>query len=52
MSDEDRNEGETLTVLGDSAYGTGDLREQLTAQGHALAVKPPCCARPYLPVAR
>ncbi|MEW2632872.1 hypothetical protein AB0903_14760 [Streptomyces sp. NPDC048389] len=27
-------------MLGDSAYGTGDLREQLTAQGHVLVVKP------------
>ncbi|UIX32872.1 IS1182 family transposase [Streptomyces sp. GQFP] len=30
-----------LTVLGDSAYGTGDLREQLQATGHTLVIKPP-----------
>ncbi|MGW3728705.1 IS1182 family transposase [Streptomyces sp. NPDC000851] len=30
-----------LTVLGDSAYGTGDLREQLQAAGHTLVIKPP-----------
>ncbi|WP_326793719.1 IS1182 family transposase (plasmid) [Streptomyces sp. NBC_00841] len=41
QADKDHSEGETLTVLGDSAYGTGDLREQLTAQGHVLVVKPP-----------
>lgn len=28
-------------MLGDSAYGTGHLREQLQADGHALVVKPP-----------
>ncbi|WP_432034702.1 IS1182 family transposase [Streptomyces antibioticus] len=33
-------EGE-LTVLGDSAYGTGDLRAQLQADGHTLVIKPP-----------
>jgi IS5 family transposase len=31
----------TLTVLGDAAYGTGDLRERLLADGHALVIKPP-----------
>jgi hypothetical protein len=40
-ADEDQSEGEPLTVLGDSAYGTGDLREQLTTQGHTPVVKPP-----------
>jgi hypothetical protein len=29
-----------LTVLGDTAYGTGDLREHLHAQGHDLVLKP------------
>lgn len=31
----------TLTVLGDSAYGTGELREQLQVAGHTLVIKPP-----------
>ncbi|MET7495775.1 transposase [Streptomyces sp900116325] len=30
-----------LTVLGDSAYGTGDLRMRLEADGHTLVIKPP-----------
>jgi hypothetical protein len=30
-----------LTVLGDSAYGTGDLRIRLQAEGPALVIKPP-----------
>ncbi|GAA3370046.1 hypothetical protein GCM10020367_15120 [Streptomyces sannanensis] len=30
-----------LTVLGDAAYGTGDLREHLQAQGHDPVLKPP-----------
>jgi IS5 family transposase len=30
-----------LTVLGDAAYGTGDLRERLRAGGHAAVIKPP-----------
>jgi transposase len=30
-----------LTVLGDSAYGTGDLRAHLQADGHTLVIKPP-----------
>jgi hypothetical protein len=30
-----------LTVLGDTAYGTGELREHLTAGGHAAVIKPP-----------
>lgn len=33
-------EGE-LTVLGDTAYGTGELRQRLQADGHALVIKPP-----------
>lgn len=37
LADED---GE-LTVLGDSAYGTGDLRAHLQADGHSLVIKPP-----------
>ncbi|GAA4854570.1 hypothetical protein GCM10023235_66700 [Kitasatospora terrestris] len=31
----------TLTVLGDTAYGTGDLREALEDDGHTLIIKPP-----------
>jgi hypothetical protein len=30
-----------LTVLGDTAYGTGELREHLQASGHAAVIKPP-----------
>jgi hypothetical protein len=30
-----------LTVLGDAAYGTGDLRRRLRAGGHAAVIKPP-----------
>ncbi|MCX4515824.1 IS1182 family transposase [Streptomyces sp. NBC_01619] len=37
----DEEEGTELTVLGDSAYGTGDLRAQLQADGHTLVIKPP-----------
>jgi hypothetical protein len=37
LADED---GE-LTVLGDAAYGTGDLRMRLEADGHTLVIKPP-----------
>jgi hypothetical protein len=36
----DGEQGE-LTVLGDSAYGTGDLRMRLEADGHTLVIKPP-----------
>ncbi|MBT2393390.1 IS1182 family transposase [Streptomyces sp. ISL-1] len=36
----DGEDGE-LTVLGDSAYGTGDLRMRLEADGHTLVIKPP-----------
>lgn len=41
LADEDDNAGGTLTVLGDSAYGTGGLREHLTLAGHILVIKPP-----------
>ena len=34
-------EQEKLTVLGDTAYGTGDLRQRLQADGHTLVIKPP-----------
>lgn len=34
-------EQEELTVLGDTAYGTGGLRQRLQADGHALVIKPP-----------
>ncbi|MGW2355262.1 IS1182 family transposase [Actinacidiphila glaucinigra] len=37
----DEEEGAQLTVLGDSAYGTGDLRARLQAEGHTLVIKPP-----------
>ncbi|MFB7116350.1 transposase, partial [Streptomyces sp. NPDC056291] len=37
----DEDEGQELTVLGDSAYGTGDLRAHLQADGHTLVIKPP-----------
>lgn len=30
-----------LTVLGDAAYGTGQLREHLKAHGHTAVIKPP-----------
>ena len=30
-----------LTVLGDTAYGTGELREHLQAGGHVAVIKPP-----------
>src|SRR5205823_10758955 len=29
------------TVLGDTAYGTGELRQRLQAHGHTLVIKPP-----------
>jgi hypothetical protein len=35
------SEQEELTVLGDTAYGTGELREHLRASGHAAVIKPP-----------
>ncbi|MFI9274157.1 IS1182 family transposase [Kitasatospora sp. NPDC052896] len=34
------DETEDLTVLGDTAYGTGDLREALETDGHTLVIKP------------
>src|SRR5215467_304372 len=34
-------EGGQLTVLGDTAYGTGALRARLQASGHAAVIKPP-----------
>jgi hypothetical protein len=34
-------EQQELTLLGDAAYGTGELRERLQADGHALVIKPP-----------
>jgi IS5 family transposase len=30
-----------LTILGDTAYGTGELRERLQAGGHQMVIKPP-----------
>ncbi|WP_434096303.1 IS1182 family transposase [Streptosporangium roseum] len=32
---------DALTVLGDAAYGTGDLRQSLQVDGHTLVIKPP-----------
>src|SRR5215510_3279740 len=37
-----------LTVLGDTAYGTGELREHLRAAGHPAVIKPPLL-RPAVP---
>ena len=37
-----------LTVLGDSAYGSGELREHLDAAGHQTVIKPPVL-RPAVP---
>jgi IS5 family transposase len=34
-------EQEELTVLGDTAYGTGELRQHLQAGGHQAVIKPP-----------
>jgi hypothetical protein len=34
------SENEKLTVLGDTAYGTGELRQRLQAAGHAAVIKP------------
>ena len=31
----------TLTILGDTAYGTGELRQRLQEDGHTLVIKPP-----------
>jgi Transposase DDE domain/Transposase domain (DUF772) len=41
-------EQEELTILGDAAYGTGELRERLQADGHTLVIKPPPL-RPAIP---
>jgi IS5 family transposase len=38
----------TLTILGDTAYGTGELRERLRAGGHVAVIKPPPL-RPAIP---
>jgi Transposase DDE domain/Transposase domain (DUF772) len=35
------SEQEELTILGDTAYGTGELRERLQAGGHVAVIKPP-----------
>jgi hypothetical protein len=34
-------EEEPVTVLGDAAYGTGELRQHLQESGHAAVIKPP-----------
>ena len=34
-------EQEAVTVLGDAAYGTGELRRHLRDAGHAAVIKPP-----------
>jgi IS5 family transposase len=41
-------EDEELTVLGDAAYGTGELRQRLQAGGHTAVIKPPPL-RPAIP---
>ena len=41
-------EQQELTVLGDTAYGTGELRERLQADGHTAVIKPPVL-RPAIP---
>ena len=41
-------EDQELTILGDTAYGTGELREHLLAGGHAPVIKPPPL-RPAVP---
>jgi IS5 family transposase len=33
-------EEDRLTILGDTAYGTGELRERLQSSGHAAVIKP------------
>ena len=43
----DSEDGE-LTILADTAYGTGELRERLQADGHTLVIKPPPL-RPAIP---
>jgi IS5 family transposase len=41
-------EAAAVTVLGDAAYGTGELRGRLEADGHATVIKPPPL-RPAVP---
>ena len=41
-------EDEELTILGDAAYGTGELRERLQHDGHTPVIKPPPL-RPAVP---
>jgi Transposase DDE domain len=41
-------EEDPVTVLGDAAYGTGELRRQLRDSGHAAVIKPPPL-RPAVP---
>jgi hypothetical protein len=41
LAGEADEEEEKLTVLGDSAYGTGELRQHLRDAGHAAVIKPP-----------
>jgi len=41
-------EDQGLTILGDTAYGTGELREHLLAGGHTAVIKPPPL-RPAVP---
>jgi len=41
-------EQEAVTVLGDAAYGTGELRRRLRDAGHAAVIKPPPL-RPAVP---
>jgi len=42
------SEDEQLTILGDTAYGTGELRERLRQDGHTPVIKPPPL-RPAVP---
>jgi hypothetical protein len=42
------SEDQELTVLGDTAYGTGELRQRLQAGGHVAVIKPPPL-RPPIP---
>jgi Transposase DDE domain/Transposase domain (DUF772) len=42
------SEDQELTVLGDAAYGTGELRQHLQAGGHTAVIKPPPL-RPAIP---
>jgi DDE family transposase/transposase-like protein DUF772 len=47
LADEDDSDG-PLTVLGDTAYGSGQARARLSAAGHTALVKPPPL-RPAVP---